>query len=75
MRDGEDELSDHIANKSSSKSISLDGMIALKDRKVQTLNAYELTTELVYNQVETKVRDLVRELVEPLDAKQTKTFK
>lgn len=50
-------------------------MIAVKNRKIQTLNAYDLTTELVYNQVETKVRNLVRELIEPIDAKQTNTFK
>jgi len=43
MNDG-DELSDYMVANTSEKSITLDGMLATRDIKVQTLNAYNLTS-------------------------------
>lgn len=75
MNDGDDELSEYMVANSSEKSISLDGILATRDIKVQTLNAYKLTSQMVFADVETKVRELVAEIIKPIDYKQTSTFK
>jgi hypothetical protein len=67
IRDGDEELVTEVAEKSNVREPSLDGKLDTKEKLVQTLDVYHLTAEMVYHEIETKVRNYVRDLYDPLE--------
>ena len=46
---------------------SIGGKLDQRNMHAQTMNIYEITTDMVFHGVETKVRELVKDLVMPMD--------
>ena len=47
------------------KSVAVSGMIATRQKKMQTLTQYDLVPEVIYNALEIKIRELMIELTGP----------